>query len=132
MTSPPLTCPQKCQRCQKIQKTKLKTTKIQPKLNKIWKTFRKQGFFDIFCSILMVFHSFFNFGWILALQLTRVDFSLVIRIFWNPWHPWGCINSGVKQNFGHLDQCVVELEWIWLMWYRFLYLISINELTKVL
>ena len=54
--------------CQKIRKTKLKTTlvswraKIQPKLNKIQKTFRKQGFFDNFCSILMVFHSFFNFG----------------------------------------------------------------------
>ena len=65
MISPLLTRPQGCQ---KIGKTKLKTTlvswspKIQPKLNKIQKTFRKQGFFDNFCSILMVFHSFFNFG----------------------------------------------------------------------
>ena len=56
------------QGCQKIWKTKLKTTlvtwsaKIQPKLNRIRKTFRKQGFFEFFCSILMVFHSFFNFG----------------------------------------------------------------------
>ena len=58
--------------------------KIQPKLNKIWKTFRKQGFFENCCSILMVFHSFFNFGWILALQLTRVDFSLVVQIFYTP------------------------------------------------
>ena len=46
-----------------------------PKLNRIWKTFRKQGFFVNFCSILTVFHSFFNFGWILVLELTRVDFS---------------------------------------------------------
>ena len=68
MISPLLTRPQGCQGCQKIWKTKLKTTlvswsaKIQPKLNKIQKTFRKQGFFDNFCSILTVFHSFFNFG----------------------------------------------------------------------
>ena len=84
MISPLLTRPQGWQGCQKIRKTKLKTTlvtwsaKIQPKLNKIRKTFKKQGFFENFCSILMVFHSFFNFGWILALQLTRVDFSLVV------------------------------------------------------
>ena len=64
MISPLLTRPQGCQ---KIQKTKLKTTlvswsaKIQPKLNKIQKTFGKQGFFDIFSSILMGFYSFFNF-----------------------------------------------------------------------
>ena len=85
----------------KIQKTKLKASvvsrsaKIWPKLNKIQKTFRKQGFFDNFCSILTtIFHSFFNFGWILVLQLTRVDFSLVVRIFWHPWHPWGRLSSG--------------------------------------
>ena len=68
MISPLLTCPQVCLGCQKIGKTKLKTTlvswsaKIWPKFNKIQKTFRKQGFVDNFCSILMVFHSFFNFG----------------------------------------------------------------------
>ena len=83
---------QKIKGVSKIRNTKLKKTivswsaKIQLKLNKIWKTFRKQGFSDNFCSIWMVFHSFFNFGWILALQLTRVDFSLVLRIFWHPWH----------------------------------------------
>ena len=52
----------------KIRKTKLKTTlvswsaKIQLELNKIQKTFRKQGVSDNFCSILTVFCSFFNFG----------------------------------------------------------------------
>ena len=78
--------------------TKLKTSlviwnaKIQSKLNEIQKTFRKQGLIDIFFSILTVFHS-----WILALQLTRMDFSLVLQIFWHPCHPWGCVNSGLKQ-----------------------------------
>ena len=41
----------------------------------------------------------FNFGWILALQLTRVDFSLVVQIFWHSWHSWHSwepVNSGVK------------------------------------
>ena len=100
MISPLLTRPQGCQGCQKIWETKLKTAlvswraKIWSKLNKFWKTFRKQGFFDNFCSILTVFHSFFNFGWILALQFTRADFSLVVQIFWHPWHPWGHVNSG--------------------------------------
>ena len=104
LKTPLLICSQGCQWCQKTWKTKLKTTlvswsaKIQPKLNKIWKTFRKQGFFDNFCSFLTVFNSFFNFGWILELQLIRVDFSLVVRIFWHPWHPWGCVNSGVKRT----------------------------------
>ena len=85
--SPLVTHPQGCQGCQKIWKTQLKTTlvswsaKIQSKLNRIQKTFRKQGFFENFCPILTVFHSFFNSGWILALQFTRVDFSLVVWIF---------------------------------------------------
>ncbi len=63
-----LTRLQGCEGCQKIHQTKLKTTlvswsaKIQSKLNDIQKTFRKQGFFDNFCSILKGFHSFFNFG----------------------------------------------------------------------
>ena len=35
------------------------------------------------------FHSLFNFGKILSLQLTRVDFSLVAQIFSHPWYPWG-------------------------------------------
>ena len=61
MISPLLTRPQGWQGCQKIRKTKLKTTlvtwsaKIQPKLNKIRKTFRKQGFFCNFWSILTLF-----------------------------------------------------------------------------
>ena len=52
----------------------------------------------------MVFHSFFNFGWILALQLTRVDFSLVVQIFDTPGVS---IVQWSETKFGHLDHCVV-------------------------
>ena len=119
MISPLLTRPQGCQGCQKIWKTKLKTTlvswsaKIQPKLNEIGKTFRKQGFFDNFCSILTVFHSFFNFGWILALQLTRVDFSLVVLIFWHTWHPASIVEWNKVCSFWSLWPWL-SYEWIWI------------------
>jgi hypothetical protein len=61
MISPLLTRPQGWRGCQKIRKTKLKTTlmswsaKIQPKLNKIRKAFRKQGFFDNFVQFWQYF-----------------------------------------------------------------------------
>ena len=61
MISPLLTRPQECQGCQKIRKTTLVSlsAKIQSKLSKIQKTFRKRGFFDNF---LFNFDSLFNFG----------------------------------------------------------------------
>ena len=63
-------------------------------LPKFKKSSKNKVSLTIFFSILMIFHSFFNFGWILALQLSRalcwVDFSLVIQIFWH-------LNSGMKQ-----------------------------------
>ena len=96
--TPLLTCPQGCQGCQKIRMTKLKSTlvswsaKIQPKLKKLWKTIA-QKLSEKPC-FLKVFQILFNLSWILALQLTKVVFSLVFRIFWHPWHPWGCVNSG--------------------------------------
>ena len=85
MISPLLTCPQGCQRCQKIQKTKLMTTliswstKIQSKLNKnlLWQFLFN---FDVFSQFLQFWLNFF------ALQLTRMGFSSVFRIFWHPWH----------------------------------------------
>ena len=47
--------PSGCQGCQKIRKTLVSwIAMIQQKMNKIWKTFRKQSFLDIFCSILTV------------------------------------------------------------------------------
>ena len=85
MISPLLTRPQGFQGCQKIQKTKLKTSlvswnaKIQPKLNKIQKHFRKQGFFEFL----------FNFD----------GFSEFLQFWLNlsaPTH-----QSGLQ--FGHLD-----------------------------
>ena len=110
---------QGCQGCQKIQKTKLKitlvtwSTKIQLKLNKIRKTFRKQGFSDNFCSILTFFHNFFNFGWILELQMTRVYFSLATKFIDTPGTPWG-MSIVEWTNFSHLDQCVWSYPiWFW-------------------
>ena len=97
--TPLLTCPQGCQGNQKIQTTKLKSTlvswsaKIQPKLKELWKTAKieqklskKHWFLKVFCIL-------FNLGWILALQLIKVVFSLVFQIFWHPWHSWEHINS---------------------------------------
>ena len=45
-------------------------------------------------SILMVFSSFFSFGGILAQELN--SFLFFNLIFWHPWDPWGCVNSGKK------------------------------------
>ena len=56
-----LTRPQGSQGCQKMRQDPLNMpvevwcAKIAPKLKNIWKSLRKQGFFDIFSSILMVF-----------------------------------------------------------------------------
>ncbi len=61
MISPLLTRSQGWEGCQKFRETKLKTTLVSLSYD-IQKTFRKQGFFDNFYSILKVFHSFFNFG----------------------------------------------------------------------
>ena len=105
MISPLLTGPQGCQGCQKIQKTKLKTNlvswiaKIQPKLNKIKKS-SENSFFYNFCSILTVFHTFFNFGLNLStpthlsgLQFGHLDFMIGGRQQWS------------ETIFGHLDHC---------------------------
>ena len=95
--TPLLTC---CQGCQKIQTTKLKSTlvswraKIQPKLKKLWKTVKIEEKLSKKPCFLKVFRILFNLGWILALQLNKVVFRLVFRIFWHPWHPWSCVNSG--------------------------------------
>ena len=98
--TPLLTRPQGCQGCQKIRMTKLKSTlvswsaKIQPKLKKLWKTVKIEEKLSKKSCFLKVFQILFNFGWILALQLNKVVFRLVFRIFWHPWHPWVRVNSG--------------------------------------
>jgi hypothetical protein len=98
--TPLLTRPQGCQGCQKIRTTKLKSTlvswsaKIQPKLKKLWKTIKIEQKLSKKPYFLKVFQILFNLGWILALQLPKVVFSLVLQIFWHPWHPRGRVNSG--------------------------------------
>ena len=98
--TPLLTPPQGCQGCQKIQTTKLKSTlvswstKIQPKLKKLWKTIKIEQELAKKPCFLKDFLISFNLGWILALQLTKGVFSLVFWIFWHPWHLLGCVNSG--------------------------------------
>ena len=68
--------------------------RIEPKLSKLQKTTRKQGFFDDFLSILTVFWSLFNFGSILAQKLNRFICEKKNWIFWHPGHPWSCESSG--------------------------------------
>ena len=65
--------------------------KIKPKLKRIQKTIRKQGFLMIFFSILMVFRSLLNFGSILAQKLNRF---ICKTFFCHPGHPWSCESSG--------------------------------------
>ena len=98
--TPLLTRHQRCQGCQKIRTTKLKSTlvswsaKIQPKLKKLWKTVKIEQKLSKKPCFLKVFWILFNLGQILTLLLTTEAFSLVFRIFWHPWHPWGRVNSG--------------------------------------
>ena len=95
-----LTRPQGCQGCQKIRTTKLKSTlvswsaKIQPNLKKVWNTVKIEQKLSKKPCFPKVFQMLFHLGWILALQLIKVVFCLVFRIFWHPWHPWGRVNSG--------------------------------------
>ena len=103
--SPLLTRPQGSQGCQKIRQDPLKMpvevwcAKIAPKLKNIWKYLRKQGFFDIFSSILMVFLSLCLLEAILAQKELTFICEKKNGIFWHPWDPWGRINSG-KNIFG--------------------------------
>ena len=69
--------------------------RIEPKMEKIRKTIRKQGFFDDLLSILTVFWSLLNFGSILAQKLNRFICKKKNWIFWHPGHPWSCESSGV-------------------------------------
>ena len=69
-----------------------------PRFSQNWRNCEKPSKLNKNCQrnlfFLEVFWILFNLGWILALQLTKVVFSLVFQIFWHPWHPWGRVNSG--------------------------------------
>ena len=109
MISPLLAHPQGCQGWQKNWKTKLKTTlvswstEIQLKLNRIQKTFRKQVFFDSFCSMYFdkfsqLFTVFFFQFWLnLSAPTHQSGLQFGSPDFWQPLHAWGRYNSGVKQ-----------------------------------
>ena len=99
LVSPLLMRSQGSQRCQKMAQDPLNMpvevwcAKIAPKLKNIWKSLRKQGFFDMF---------FFNFDgfWSLCLLgaiLAQKENNFICRkknvIFWHPWDPWGRVNS---------------------------------------
>ena len=71
---------------------------IAPKMKKIQNTLRKQGFFYIFFSILMVFQSLCLFGAILAQKLNSFICEKKILIFWHPWDPWGRIHIDLNKN----------------------------------
>ena len=78
------------QGCQKIWTNKLMSTlvswstKIQPKLKKLWKTIKIEQKLSKKPCFLKVFQISSNLVQILALQLTKVVFSLVFRIFDTP------------------------------------------------
>jgi hypothetical protein len=61
--------------------------KIAPKLKNIWKSLRKQGFFDIFSSILMVFWRLCLMGAFLAKRKNSFIFEKKNVIIWHPWDP---------------------------------------------
>ena len=92
MISPLMTRLQSCQGCPKI--LVIWSNKIQYKLNEFDKPSEKKVSLTIFVQFWLVFQ-FLQF-W-LNFQFTWKDISLVVRIFWHPWHPLGRINSGVKQ-----------------------------------
>ena len=98
--TPLLTCPQGCQGCQKIQTTKLKSTlvswstKIQPKLKKLWKIVKIEQKLSKKLCFLKFFQFFFQFGLNLStpthqsgLQFGLPDFLTLLALL-------GRVNSG--------------------------------------
>ena len=113
-----MTYPQGFQGCQTMRQDPLNMpyevwcANIAPKLKNIWKSLRKQGFFDNFFSILKVFWSFFNFGSILAQELNSFICKIKILIF---WHPWGRVNSEV--NVFSVHTATVRRRSCWLFFF---------------
>ena len=108
-----LTRPQGSHGCQNMRQDPLNMpvevwrAKIAPKLKNIRKCLRKQGFFDIFSSILMVFLSLCLLGAILAQKENTFICEKKNVIFRHPWDPWGRINSG--KNFFRVQTATVIL-----------------------
>ena len=83
--------------------------RIEPKMEKIRKTIRKQVFFDDLLSILTVFWSLLNFGSILAQKLNRFICKKKNWIFWHPGHPWSCESSGVGKIRALSDTVILSV-----------------------
>ena len=98
--SPLLNRPQGWQGCQKNQKDLRITTMIrfcasfQPKLNELHKKLQNQQKSSKYAGFLVIFQTFFNFGWKLALKRIMVVILRSFWFFWHPWHPWGRLSSG--------------------------------------
>ena len=90
--------------CQKMRQDPLNTpfevwsANIAPKLKNIRNTLRKQGFFDIFFSIFMIFQSLCLFGAILAQKLNSFICRKKNLIFWHPWDPWERVHIDLNKN----------------------------------
>ena len=97
---PLLTRPQGSRGCQKITfyflQMKLFSfcAKIAPKRHKLQKPSKLMKKCQKNPCFLRLFQIFFNLGAILAHRTSNGVFSGSWHIFWHPWHPWGCINSG--------------------------------------
>ena len=128
--TPLLTCPQGCQGCQKIWTTKLKSTllswssKIQPKFKKLWKTIKIEQKLSNKPCFLKVLQISFNLDWILA-EWTSVWLS---RIFWDPWHPWGRVNTGVMFVLRFVFDIFVRSA----IWCFFSFFLKWSQLSSVL
>ena len=102
LVSPLLMRPQGSQGCQKMRQVPLNMplevwcAKIAPKLKNIRKSLRKQGFCWHFSFNFDVFLSLCLFGAILAQKENSFICKIKNVIFWHPWDPWGCVNSGDK------------------------------------
>ena len=115
---PLLIRPQGSRGCQKITffflKMKLFSfcAKIAPKRHKLQKTSKLKKKKSKKPCLLRLFQIFFNFGAILAHQTSTGMFTGSWGIFWHPWDPWGCVNSG--------DTRVLRFVLIILWWWRHL------------
>ena len=115
LVSPLLIRSQGSQGCQKMLQDPLNMpvevwcAKIAPKLKNIWKYLRKQGFFDIFSSILMVFLSLCLLGAILAQKENTFICEKKMWFFDTPGTPGG--GSIVERMFFGSKQPL----WCWIL-----------------
>ena len=84
--------------------------KIAPKRHKLKKPIKIEEKMSKKPCFLGLFQIFFNLGAILAHQTSTGTFSGSWPIFWHPWDPWSCVNSG--------DARVLRFDLIILWWWH--------------